>query len=208
VSYTTQQTSPPSSLSSSSAQTSESSTSSSSASVTPASETTALWINISAGKPVSYYLELLESNGTQPYVQLARELRKLPDLKDAAAVAKIAHLALNATNPEVKEAFELMIKGGTPRPSDLRPEDRVSGPLRVCGGPGLDLNPRNPPQPPVGAEGRTRIMFVAGPEVLTRLLGRVQFTLHLRTPPRSNMPKEVLETSSSSANSPLPSWLK
>jgi hypothetical protein len=45
--------------------------------------------------------------------------RKLPDVKNATAVAKITYLALNATNPEVKEAFELMIKGGTPDPGDF-----------------------------------------------------------------------------------------
>lgn len=71
-------------------------------------------------KPISFYLSLLESNGTQPYVQLARELRKLPDLTNTTAVAKITYLALNATNQEVKEAFELMIKGGTPNPSDFK----------------------------------------------------------------------------------------
>jgi hypothetical protein len=90
----------------------------SSTALTAASETT-LWINVSATKPVSYYLGLLESNGTEPYVQLAKELRKLPDLKNATAVAKITYLALNATNPEVKEAFQLMIKGGTPDPRDF-----------------------------------------------------------------------------------------
>jgi hypothetical protein len=63
---------------------------------------------------------LLESNGTQPYVQLAGELRKLPDLTNATAVAKITHLALNGTNPEVKEAFDLMIEGGTPDPRDFK----------------------------------------------------------------------------------------
>ena len=62
-------------------------------------------------------MALLESNGTQPYVQLAKELRKIPDLKNATAVAKIVYLALNATNPEVREAFQLVIKGGTPDPS-------------------------------------------------------------------------------------------
>jgi len=69
---------------------------------------------------VNYYLGLLEANGTQPYVQLANELRKLPDLTNATAAAKITWLALNATNPEVKEAFELMIKGGTPDPKDFK----------------------------------------------------------------------------------------
>ena len=90
----------------------------SSTTVTSASETT-LWINVTASKPVSYYLGLLESNGTQPYAQLAKELRKLPDLTNATAVAEITYLALSATNPEVKEALELMIKGGTPSPSDF-----------------------------------------------------------------------------------------
>jgi len=94
-----------------------SSTAISSTTVVP--ETT-LWIDVTATKPVSYYLSLLESNGTQPYVQLARELRKLPDLTNATAVSKIVYLALNATNPEVKEAFQLMIKGGTAAPSDFR----------------------------------------------------------------------------------------
>jgi len=50
---------------------------------------------------------------------LAKELRRLPDLTNVTAVAKIAYLALNATNPEVKEAFELMIKGGTPDPKEF-----------------------------------------------------------------------------------------
>ena len=74
---------------------------------------------MTASEPVSYYLGLLESNGTQPYVQLAKELRKLPELTNATAVAEITDQALNATNPEVKEAFELMIQGGTPDPSDF-----------------------------------------------------------------------------------------
>lgn len=105
VSYTTQQTS----LTISSEQTHQTSTVS-----TMPTSATSLWISVTATQPISYYLKLLDSNGTQPYVQLERELRKLPDLKNATAVAKIAYLALNATNPEVKEAFELMIKGGTP----------------------------------------------------------------------------------------------
>lgn len=77
------------------------------------------WIRISDVKPMGYYLSLLESNRTEAYVQLARELRRLPDLTNATAVAKITNLALNATNPEVKEAFELMMKGGTPDPRDF-----------------------------------------------------------------------------------------
>jgi hypothetical protein len=112
MTYTTQQTS---SLLSS-VQTSQSSISSTV--VTSSSETT-LWINVNGTKPVSYYLGLLESNGIQPYVQLARELRKIPDVSNATAVAKIAYLALNATNPEVKEAFQLMMRGGTPDTRDF-----------------------------------------------------------------------------------------
>jgi hypothetical protein len=79
---------------------------------------TVQWINVSGNHPISYYLKLLESNGTEPYVQLATELQKIPDLTNATA-AKITYLALNASNPEVKEAFELMMKGGTPDPKDL-----------------------------------------------------------------------------------------
>jgi hypothetical protein len=113
VSYTTEQSSSLSPILRTS-QTVASSTASTSASETP------LWINVTASKPVSYYLGLLESNGTQLYVQLAKELRKLPELTNATAVSQIAFLALNATNPEVKEAFELMLRGGTPSPADFR----------------------------------------------------------------------------------------
>jgi hypothetical protein len=81
---------------------------------------TVQWINITGNHPVSFHLKLLESNGTEPYMSLAGELRKLPDLNNATAVAKITYLALNATNPEVKEAFELMMQGGTPSPSDFQ----------------------------------------------------------------------------------------
>jgi len=77
------------------------------------------WIRIGEVKPLNYYLTLLEANGTLPYVQLAKELRKLPDLTNVTAVAKITYLALNASNPEVKEALELMLKGGTPDPRDF-----------------------------------------------------------------------------------------
>jgi len=78
------------------------------------------WITIRQVKPINYYLSLLESNGTAPYIQLAKDLQKLPDLTNPTAVAKITFLALNATNPEVKEAFELMIKGGTPDLGDFK----------------------------------------------------------------------------------------
>lgn len=77
------------------------------------------WVTVGQVKSINYYLSLLESNGTQPYVQLAKELRKLPTLTNATAVAMITYLALNATNPEVKEAFMLMIKGGTPNQRDF-----------------------------------------------------------------------------------------
>jgi len=78
------------------------------------------WIRIKEVKPVDYYLSLLFSNGTAPYGQLYWQLRKLPSLTNATAVAKITYLALNATNPEVKEAFELMIKGGIPYLGDFK----------------------------------------------------------------------------------------
>ena len=83
------------------------------------------WITVGQTKSVDYYLSLLESNGTDPYVQLGKELRKLPEFEpyvqfaNSTAVAEITYLALNATNPEVKEALKLMIKGGTPDPSDF-----------------------------------------------------------------------------------------
>ena len=80
---------------------------------------TAQWINVSASHPVGYYVSLLKSSGAQPYVELGWELQALPDATNATAVSKITYLALNATNPEVKEAFELMLKGGTPSPSDF-----------------------------------------------------------------------------------------
>jgi hypothetical protein len=67
---------------------------------------------------VSYYLSLFDSNGTQPYLRLGEELRRLPHLTNATAVATITYLALSATNPEVKEAFQLMMNGGTPSQSD------------------------------------------------------------------------------------------
>ena len=78
------------------------------------------WITVGKVQPVGYYLTLLQSNGSQPYVQLANEIHKLPDYSNVTAVAEIAYLALNATNPEVKEAFELMLQGGTPDPSDFQ----------------------------------------------------------------------------------------
>jgi len=89
------------------------------ASSTTLASGTRLWINVTTTKPVSYYLSLLKSTQTQPYVQLAWELQGLPDVTNATAVAKITYLAMNATNPEVKEAFELMMKGGTPSPGDF-----------------------------------------------------------------------------------------
>jgi len=110
VTYTTQQTSL--------LTTSEETLASSTLSTAVATETT-LWLNVSATEPVSYYVSLLKSTQTQPYVQLGWELQALPDATNATAVAKITYLALNATNPEVKEAFELMIEGGTPSPSDF-----------------------------------------------------------------------------------------
>ena len=111
VPHTTQQAS----LSTTSEQTLASST----FSTTLAPETT-LWINVTATKSVSYYISLLKSAGAQPYVELGWELQALPNATNGTAVAKIAYLALNATNPEVKEAFQLMIKGGTPNQRDFK----------------------------------------------------------------------------------------
>jgi hypothetical protein len=116
VTRTTQQTS---------RATSSQSTASTRISSTTLTSETGLWINVSATQPVSYYLGLLESTGAEPYVPLARELRELPDSSNATAVAQIVYLALNATissrpsGPEVKEALELIIRGGTPSRSDF-----------------------------------------------------------------------------------------
>jgi hypothetical protein len=93
-------------------------TTSTSSPTTTAAETT-LWIKVTAAKPVNYYTSLLKSTGAQPYVELGWELQALPDATNATAIAKITYLALNATNPEVEEAFQLMTKGGTPSPSDF-----------------------------------------------------------------------------------------
>jgi hypothetical protein len=79
-----------------------------------------LWSNVTAAKPVSYYISLLKSAGVQPYVELGWELQALPDATNATTVAKITYLALNATNPEVKEAFQLMMNGGTPNQGDFK----------------------------------------------------------------------------------------
>jgi hypothetical protein len=68
---------------------------------------------------IPYYLSLLESKGIEPYISLARELAKLPELTNATAVAKIIDLALNATNQEIKDAFDLMVKCGTPNQKDF-----------------------------------------------------------------------------------------
>jgi len=76
------------------------------------------WIRVGEVKQIDHYVSLLQSNGTAPYVHLALELCKLPELTNATAVAKITYLALNASNPEVKEALTLMINGGTPDPRD------------------------------------------------------------------------------------------
>jgi hypothetical protein len=77
------------------------------------------WVTVGEVKSIDYYLSLLESNGTAPYVQLASELRKLPDLSNETAVAQITYLALNASNPDVKEVYELMLKGGTANAADF-----------------------------------------------------------------------------------------
>ncbi|MCP8316508.1 MAG: hypothetical protein H3Z51_06575, partial [archaeon] len=69
------------------------------------------------------YLSLLEQTGDSTYVELVKEWKKLPDFADNITTTEttedMVYLALLASNPEVKEAFELMIKGGTPDPSDF-----------------------------------------------------------------------------------------
>jgi len=79
------------------------------------------WITVGQVKNVNYYLSLLQLNGTSPYLQVGEELATLPDTPlNATAIAQISYLALNATNPEVKEAFTLMMNGGTPDPNDFQ----------------------------------------------------------------------------------------
>ena len=78
------------------------------------------WISIRKLQTLGYYESLLVRNGTQPYQLLGEQLRQLPDITNASAVAQVAYLALNATNPEVKEAFTLMMQGGTSNPNDFQ----------------------------------------------------------------------------------------
>ena len=49
---------------------------------------------------------------------------------------------------------------------------------------------------------------MAGPRGLTRLVGRVQSTLHRWTPPPTSVAKEVLETFMLTTNSTLTCWLQ
>ena len=75
------------------------------------------------------YLAQLESNSS--YATVARELRRIPELSFhiyglrpvsidmVEAVEDIVYLALLAENREVKEAFDLITKGGTPDPKDF-----------------------------------------------------------------------------------------
>jgi len=70
-----------------------------------------------------YIAEMMSAGNL--YVDLAREWENLPESKkiDLAAVdstGDFSDLFLNATNPEVKEAGELMLKGGTPDPRDFK----------------------------------------------------------------------------------------
>jgi hypothetical protein len=91
---------------------------SSSASTTSISYPPIQWITIENVQSIGYYESLLVTNGTQPYQLLGQQLRQIPNLTNATAVAQIAYLALNASNPEVKEAFQLMLNGGTPVQED------------------------------------------------------------------------------------------
>jgi hypothetical protein len=63
-------------------------TTNTSSSTAGAAETT-LWLHLTATQPLDYYLALPESNRTEPHVSLAAESRKLPDLRNTTAVAKI-----------------------------------------------------------------------------------------------------------------------
>jgi hypothetical protein len=55
------------------------------------------------------------------YPELANELRKLPEVyentqQSQIAIQRIATLALQSTDPEVKEAFQIILRGGTSPP--------------------------------------------------------------------------------------------
>jgi len=63
---------------------------------------------------VAYYLTLLRSNGTLPYSELASQIEELPNADNATAIAQIAFLALNSSNPNVKQGFEMMLSSGAP----------------------------------------------------------------------------------------------
>jgi hypothetical protein len=70
-----------------------------------------------------YIAEMMSAGNV--YNDLAKEWNKLPESKkiDLAAVdttGDFNDLFLNATNPEVKEAGELILKGGTPNPKDFK----------------------------------------------------------------------------------------
>ena len=59
------------------------------------------------------------------FLNLLQKSKKLTELEDGIsdidceALNDIYYLWKNATNPEVKEAFDLMIKGGTPSQKDF-----------------------------------------------------------------------------------------
>ena len=80
-------------------------------------------IDLPDGTPkdqADYALSLLDQNG---YGDLATQLRQLPEITDGIddadveALADITALAVNATDTEVREAYDLMVRGG--RGSDL-----------------------------------------------------------------------------------------
>lgn len=91
------------------------------------------WISVGLVRSPNYYLSLLQANDTSPYVQLSEMLANLPDTPlNATAVAQIYYLAMNSTNPETKEAFELLVKGGTANQMDFTyPIPQYNTELRV-----------------------------------------------------------------------------
>ena len=63
---------------------------------------------------VDHYLDELDKK----YSDLVKEIKKIPEYKNSESIEDITYLFLNG-NAEVKEAFDLMLKGGTPDPNDF-----------------------------------------------------------------------------------------
>ncbi|MCJ7505488.1 transglutaminase-like domain-containing protein [Candidatus Bathyarchaeota archaeon] len=91
--------------------------------ITPAVTTVSkTQITTTEARPANYYLSLLESNSSEPYVQLAKELRKLPELsnttelnivdsKTSGAVESIVTVVLKADRSELIALGKILNEG-------------------------------------------------------------------------------------------------